>query len=265
MRARWTLVLGFSLALLVGVGAWVGVSALGGDDPRSPAPTDGDFAITASYRLTPDGALDPSPDDRAQRVWDDFVRVATPAFVRSDVTTYRVGDDAGSDTLAYVISDDDDPTRWAFAANLAFADDPRLLLTTLVHEYAHLLSLGVDDVDTDASTCDTEWTGAGCLSADSDLQRFAERFWAGYDDAPARDNLDTDVGTAFYAAHEADFVSDYAATNASEDFAETFATFVLEPEIVGDSVLADKFRYFAELPEYAGARERIRAEFSLDS
>ncbi|MFJ4037847.1 NADH:ubiquinone oxidoreductase subunit 4 (chain M) [Microbacterium sp. NPDC090007] len=263
MRARWTLVLGFSLALLVGVGAWVGVSALGADDSRSPSPADGDFAITASYGLTPDGALDPAPDERAQRVWDEFIRVATPEFVRTNVTGYRVGDDGTSDTLAYVVSDDDDPTRWVFAANLAFADDPRLLLTTLVHEYAHLLSLGVDDVDRDAETCDTEWSGAGCLSADADLQVFADRFWAVYDDAPARDNVDADVAAEFYAAHEADFVSDYAATNASEDFAETFATFVLEPEIVGDSVLADKIASFAALPEYAEARERIRADFAL--
>ena len=61
---------------------------------------------------------------------------------------------------------------------------------------------------------------------DADLQRFADRFWSGYTDAPARDNVDADVAWDFYQAHEEDFVSDYAATNVSEDFAETFAVWL---------------------------------------
>ncbi|ODU50850.1 MAG: hypothetical protein ABT07_03050 [Microbacterium sp. SCN 70-10] len=138
-----------------------------------------------------------------------------------------------------------------FAANLAYADDRDLLLTTLVHEYAHMLSLGADDTDASAVDCDTEWAGAGCLLPDSDLQRFADRFWSGYTDAPARDNLDADVAWDFYQAHE-------------EDFAETFAGYVIEPAVdaIG-SVIGRKFAFFDALPEYASARERIRAEFDL--
>lgn len=271
MRTRWIVLLTASAAVLLGVLTWVGVGAVGGatgwfgTGQRQPsAESSGDFAVTGTYALQADGSLDPEPEGRAREVWDDFVRVATPAFVASDITGYRTGDDPNSDTLAYVTSDEDDPTKWVFAANLAYADDPELLLSTIVHEYAHLLSLGIDDVDPDATECDTEWSGAGCLLPDSDLERFAQRFWTGYDDAPARDNVDSDVAGEFYAAHEGDFVSDYAATNASEDFAETFATYVLEPDTDADSVIGEKFAFFAALPEYADARERIRAEFGLD-
>lgn len=264
MRTRWNLVLGASAAVLVGVVAWVGVTALTGDDRRTRSTVDGEFALTATYRLTTDGGLDPAPDERAQRVWDEFVRVATAEVVRSDITAYGVGDNAESDTLAYVTSDENDETRWMLAANLAYADDPELLLSTLVHEYAHLLSLGVNDVDREASTCDTEWGGAGCLRADADLQVFAERFWSRYADAPARDNVDAEVAATFSAAHEGDFVSEYAATNVSEDFAETFATYVLEADTAGDTAIAEKFAFFADLPEYSSARERIRAEFGRD-
>ena len=60
-------------------------------------------------------------------------------------------------------------------------------------------------------------------------------------------------------------MSDYAATNVSEDFAETFATYVVESEVdATDSVVARKFAFFDALPEYASARDRIRAEFDLD-
>lgn len=270
MRPRWIALLSVSIAVLVGVLGWVVIgagigvgSAVFGTGQRGPAESSGEFAVTGDHVLRPDGTLDPEPEGRARDVWEQFVRVATPAFVASDLTGYRTGDDPDNDTLAYVTSDDDDPTKWVFAANLAYADDADLLLSTLVHEYAHLLSLGRDDADPAATTCETEWTGAGCLLADSDLERFAQRFWAGYTDAPARDNVDADVAAEFYGAHEEDFVSEYAATNASEDFAETFATYVVEPGGARDSVIGEKFAFFDGLPEYADARDRIRAEFGL--
>jgi hypothetical protein len=270
VRTRWIVLLTASVALLAGVLVWVGIGAVGGASGwygtgyRQPAAeSSGAFATTGTYQLQGDGTLAPEPEGRARQVWDDFVRVATPAFVASDITGYRTGDDSGSDTLAYVTSDENDSTKWVFAANLAYADDADLLLSTLVHEYAHLLSLGIDDVDPDATECDTEWSDAGCLLPDADLEHFAQRFWTGYTDAPARDNVDADVAAEFYQAHEEDFVSEYAATNASEDFAETFATWVVEPDGARDSVIGEKFAFFDGLPEYAGARDRIRAEFGL--
>ena len=252
MRSRWIALLTVSAVVLVGVLVWVGIGAVAGTSgvfgtgTRQPSVgATGDFTPTETYAVLPDGTLDPEPEGRAREVWDDFVRVATPEFVASDITGYHTGDDPDSDNLAYAV-------------------DADLLLSTLVHEYAHLLSLGLDDVDPAAEQCDTEWSGAGCLLPDSDLERFAERFWEAYDDAPARDNVDADIAWEFYQAHESDFVSDYAATNASEDFAETFATYVLEPDGSRDSVIGEKYAFFDALPEYADARQRIRAEFGLD-
>ncbi|MFF8188516.1 NADH:ubiquinone oxidoreductase subunit 4 (chain M) [Microbacterium sp. NPDC016588] len=269
MRPRWIALLSASVAVLVGVMTWVAVGAGIGvgnalvtaqSDRAEAAP---EFATTDVFAVSPDGALTPQPDGRASRVWNELLRVTTPEFAASEIARYETGDDRDSDTLAYVASADD-RAKWVFAANLAFTDDRDLLLTTLIHEYAHMLSLGADDTDPAASDCDTEWAGAGCLLPDSDLQRFADRFWAGYTDAPARDNVDPDVAWEFYQGHEDDFVSDYAATNVSEDFAETFAVFVLESDVdATDSVVARKFAFFDALPEYAGARERIRAEFDL--
>ncbi len=268
MRPRWIALLSASIAVLTGVLVWVAVGAgigIGGGFPgmRGSDVDSSEFTATEFFTVSPDGGLTPEPGERARRVWDDLVRVTTVEFAASEIREYQVGDDADSDTLAYVASASDDPTKWAFAANLAYADDADLLLATLVHEYAHLLSLGANDADPAATTCETEWTGAGCLRPDADLQRFADRFWSQYADAPARDNVDADVAWDFYQAHEDDFVSDYAATNASEDFAETFATYVMEPSGPRAGIIAEKFAFFDALPEYAGARERIRAEFEL--
>ena len=269
MRPRWIALLSASIAVLIGVMTWaaigagVGVgNALGGLG-RERAEASTEFTTTDSFTVAADATLTPRPDGRSSRVWNELLRVTTPEFAASMITEYQTGDDPDSDTLAYVASAED-PTKWVFAANLAYADDRDLLLTTLVHEYAHMLSLGADDTDASAVDCDTEWAGAGCLLPDSELQRFADRFWSGYTDAPARDNLDADVAWDFYQAHEEDFVSDYAATNVSEDFAETFAGYVIEPDVdaIG-SVIGRKFAFFDALPEYASARERIRAEFDL--
>ncbi len=72
---------------------------------------------------------------------------------------------------------------------------------------------------------------------------------------------------SFYQDHEDDFVSDYAATNVSEDFrfAETFAAYVVRAGR-GCRRLGDRaqFRFFDAVPEYADARDRIRAEFDLE-
>ncbi len=270
MRPRWIALLSASIAVLVGVMAWVAIGAGIGvgtgilATTRNSTEASPDFTTTDVFTVTADGTLTPHPDSRAGLVWEHLLRVTTPAFATSMITQYETGDDPDSDTLAYVTSAAD-PSKWVFATNLAYIDDADLLLSTLVHEYAHMLSLGADDTDATATECDTEWAGAGCLLPDADLERFAQQFWADYTDAPARDNVDVDVAWDFYQAHEEDFVDDYAATNASEDFAETFAAYVVEPETdTTDSVIAEKFAFFAALPEYAGARERIRAEFGLD-
>ncbi|MEV8241134.1 NADH:ubiquinone oxidoreductase subunit 4 (chain M) [Microbacterium testaceum] len=270
MRPRWIALLSASVAVLVGVMTWVAIvagmsvgNALGGLG-REHAEALPEFAATDVFSVAADGTLTPRPDGRSSRVWSELLRVTTPEFAASEITEYQTGDDPDSDTLAYVETADD-PTKWVFAANLAYDGDRDLLLVTLVHEYAHMLSLGEDDTDPSAIGCDTEWAGSGCLLPDSDLQRFADRFWAGYTDAPARGNVDADTAWDFFEAHEEDFVSDYAATNVSEDFAETFAAYVVEPDVdATDSVVARKFSFFDALPEYASARERIRAEFHLE-
>lgn len=185
----------------------------------APLEADEDFGDVRVYAIDLDGAPVPEPGPDAQRVWDLFVRVATTAFAAEAMSEYRVGDAPDSDTMAYVHRDEDDPTLWTLAANIAYADDEDLLTSTLIHEYGHILSLGLAPDDTDA-----------------------ER------------------GEALFEAYPDDFVSDYAATNVVEDFAETFQAFVLEDEPAPDSPVAEKILFFWNLPSYVEVRERIRTD-----
>lgn len=264
MRARWIVLLTASIAVLAGTLFWAFAGSLAGSFlfADGPGEDDEDFGTAVVYAVDVDGILSPEPDRRAAEVWQEFTRVVTPDFAAATVSHYRVGDNADTDTLAYVYRDDD-PELWVFAANLAYADDPDLLLATLVHEYAHILSLGADDTDPDTDACETVALNEGCLVPGAALADFEMRFWRGYTDAPSPDNDDADRAWDFYQDHEDDFVSDYAATNVAEDFAESFMTFVLEPSREGDTVVAEKLRFFDAYPEYADARGRIRAEFDL--
>src|SRR5690606_18653682 len=95
------------------------------------------------------------------------------------------------------------------------------------------------------------------------LAAFWDEFWSGYgDDAPAARSEDDERTTAFYQAHEDDFVTGYAAKGVAEDIAESFMAYVIEP--VPDptsSTVAAKMAFFERYPELAAIRERIRAEF----
>lgn len=281
MQPRWIALISSGVALVLGLFFWgttglvvwtvgqaeqtiAGFTDLDGfSDVDDPAPDlADDFAITEVYEVDAYGELSPEPTPEAAAAWAEIERVFTPRVAATRISSFEVGDDASSDTMAWV-SRDVVPEYWTFAVNLAYADDDDLRLATLVHEYAHVLSLGPDSVDSFTDTCDTMWTGQGCLLPETALSAFSDRFWGAYADAPAGDNEDADIADAFYAAHEDDFVDAYAATNVAEDFAESFMTYVQEDEPAGDGVVADKLRFFDEYPPYVLIRERLRAEFDL--
>jgi len=222
---------------------------------------DDDFGSVDIYTVLDDGTLDPAASGLTAEVWETFTRVATVEFVSEVMSEYRVGDAPRSDTLAYVYQTDD-PDYWVLADNLATSEDESQLIATLVHEYAHILTLGVDEVQPRANSCETLQLDEGCAEGDAVILAFDERFWSGYgDDAPAADNSDADLAWEFYLAHEDDFVSDYAATNVVEDIAESFMTWVVEDDASGDSVVAEKLRFFEDYPPLVAIRDRIRSEF----
>jgi hypothetical protein len=225
---------------------------------------DEDFGTVTIYSVNDDGTLDPAADGLTEHVWDLFERVVTPEFAAQVMTQYRVGDAPKSDTLAYVYQDDD-PDYWILAANLATSGNDADLIATLVHEYAHILTL--DDgsqLDQHADSCDTLDLSEGCAVDASYLWSFQQQFWSAYTGAPDDENSDEDVAYDFYLAHEDDFVSDYAATNVVEDIAESYMTFVLEDRPDGGSVVADKLNFFWGYPELVTIRERIRDEFQVE-
>lgn len=258
--------------VLGGLFAAVGVSVLSGgfideidayDDRVTDATLDDveedeDFGEVTVYDVLADGSLDPQPDGVTADVWELWVRLIGTEAAGESISQFRAGDSESSDTLAYVYQGDN-PQFFTLAVNLATADDEQLMVATLVHEYAHVFSFGPGEFNRKAVECATFEVIEGCAELDSYLWAFYDAFWAGYSEHPDLDNVDADLAYDFYLDHEEDFVSDYAATNIGEDFAESFMTFVLEDEWSADTVTGAKLEFFTQYPELVDLREQMRA------
>ena len=125
----------------------------------------------------------------------------------------------------------------------------------LIHENAHILSLSSSQADNDSiayeELCDDDWEcddnkirrifaqkeaacapnfyddWAGCLKEDSYLNLFFQKFWTDIYREYIYGGEQVISAYAFHQKYYDQFVSNYAATNPAEDFAETFTTFVL--------------------------------------
>ncbi|WP_460775123.1 NADH:ubiquinone oxidoreductase subunit 4 (chain M) [Microbacterium sp. GXF7504] len=234
------------------------------DQPAGSTVVDDDLGRLTVYEVDIDGELMPAASETDAAVWDMFRRVATPEYAAERILWYQVGDNPDSDTLAWVIESDEDPSLWNLTVNLAGAEDDGMLLLTLIHEYAHLLSMGPGQTD-ESGDCEVPHPAEPCTEHGAYLDAYYDAFWAQYGaDAPSyADENDEDEIAEFLDENEEDFVSAYAATNVGEDFAETFTVFVAEPrpDDKAASEIAEKLAFMWEWPELVEIRDRLRAEF----
>ena len=93
------------------------------------------------------------------------------------------------------------------------------------------------------------------------LDDFYQAFWTDYLD----DRLASPESFHFFLRHEEDFVTDYAATDPSEDIAECFTYFILWGKPAGDAVWKQKLRFFYDYPELVEFRAQVRENLGLDS
>lgn len=253
-----------------------------------------DFHYLVSYSVNGDVISEPvfdevpvSLQDEQENIelqrsaWDLFAALV-PAENRSMVTQFDVFTDGYSNTLAAVSQSTDDPSLWILEVDIADLDEKDALLFTLIHEYAHLLTLNETQVVPDldlvfdmfnlglltekAAACETYFTGLGCSQPDSYIQAFYDRFWADIHEEWSRvDVLQYDGDEIayyntlydFYKAHQDQFVDDYSVTHSTEDIAEAFTYFVFSPKPQGDTIREQKILFFYEYPELVRLREHV--------
>ena len=183
-----------------------------------------------------------------EQIWVYFASLFPPER-RPYLTKYVIFSDGPENVLAAVNPDPLDPTQWTLAVDPQDASDPLDLTYTLIHEYAHLLTLNQAQVPPDmdlalepdnedlysqaVESCPTYFPGEGCAAEEAYIYAFVDRFWGQIyteweeiayleDEAEAEDAL-----YDFYERYQAQFVSDYAPTSPEEDIAEAFTIFIM--------------------------------------
>lgn len=224
--------------------------------------------------------LRPYQEDQAshQEIWDYFTALI-PFSERGSLAEYSIVTDGEGEILAAVTQTLYNPELWGLEVDIRDSDDRSNLTYTLIHEYAHLLTLGPEQVTPsealfnnpyddnifydEVTACPNYFPGEGCSATNSYINAFFDEFWADVYEEWLDINLIEDDDTYyealddFYYNYEDRFVTDYAATNPEEDIAETFTFFVLLSHPEGDTVAEKKILYLYNYPELVQLRDEI--------
>ncbi len=270
----------------LGVGDSLGDSAHPDSEILAEYPVNGDLLGEPHYPPVASEQQDLQHDQAAQtEAWGYFTGMI-PAEQRSMVSEFVIFTDGPGNILASVQQSNDAADQWTVEVDAADLTDRQALMFTLVHEFAHLLTLNPAQVPPDlqiydqpdnrslyeykSESCPTYFPGEGCSAADSYINQFYERFWTyireewqPVDDLSNSDDIEGyyEALYAFYEAHQDQFVDDYAATNPSEDIAESFSYFVFGPRPQADRISNEKILFFYEFPELVQLRAQILQGF----
>ncbi|GAB4427779.1 MAG: hypothetical protein Kow002_16740 [Anaerolineales bacterium] len=214
-----------------------------------------------------------------QQIWEHFITLIPLRERESVLAEFSISTDGKDNSLAAVAQTTSDPARWALEVDIVDSNDTLNLTYTLIHEYAHLLTLGPDQVTpslaifnnpddediyfNETSACPDYFPGEGCSQPNSYINAFFSRFWADIHEEWQDINLIEDDDAYyqaldnFYYDYEDRFLTDYAATNPEEDIAESFTFFVLSPRPAGNTIAEEKILFFYNYPELISLREQI--------
>ncbi len=145
------------------------------------------------------------------------------------------------DTAAYVEKTDTD--KWDMFVNVdVLRESEKEMVFTLVHEFAHILTLNSSQLNEEVgeSDCAQHYVEEGCLYKSSYFNSFWNMFWKD-------------------GAGGGSFVTDYASTDAGEDIAESFSFFVFEKKKDPTTIAEEKTIFFYEYSDLVGIRESIRS------
>ncbi len=187
-----------------------------------------------------------------------------PKVYSKQVAELLIVSDGRANTLA-AVEPADEEGAWRLLIDIvdAYPDGEVLdrdgVIYSLIHEFAHLVSLDLQQVEWISPVWQGRYDCGGryaaedvCANEHSYLNTFYQRFWV--NTFPA---YDLENPESRYASYPGEFVSEYAATNPEEDFAESFTAFVLTDQPTGASVSDKKILFFYEYPELVRVRFAI--------
>ncbi len=212
-----------------------------------------------------------------ENIWT-FITEVIPADQRSELTHFIIFTDGVNKTLG-AVEQTSDPQQWMLEMDIEDAGNMADLSTTLIHEFAHLLTLNETQVETDydvlnnpdnqaifeqeARACPTYFLYEGCSRLESYINTFFTRFWGGIFEQWKSINAEADENTreskldSFYQEYADQFVSKYAAYSPEEDIAESFMFFIFSSKPSPEDTASQKILFFYEYPQLASLRGHI--------
>lgn len=178
---------------------------------------------------------------------------------------------SAEDAVDGTATPNDDGSRWTLSFDWGEAesavvernaDDEAVFDEVIAHELGHILSLKSDQF-TDDDSRGTYSDSDGTFRKSAYLNAFYQDFWKDRYPGWTDKDGDQEQAAALYGAHAQAFVTEYAATDPSEDFAESFASFVLQTKPIAATERSKKIRFFYAYPELVKDRDFLRQ--NLDS
>lgn len=134
------------------------------------------------------------------------------------------------------------------------------LTDTIIHELGHLITINESQIGEYDLSSDRYTIDAGTLKEDAYLNLFYNKFWK---DNSIKDKVEQSADPIEIAIRlNAEFVSTYAASDPTEDIAESFRVFVTEKKPKVREVVDQKILFFYDFEELVKLREEIRANIS---
>lgn len=156
--------------------------------------------------------IEGAPQSAYIDIWNKVALLSPDAVSNAYIESFAIFANDKDETIAFV-DDADGDRKWRIGFNLPLYNEESLedKTSAIVHELAHIISINESQF-TITKRCTTMKFENSCMAKDSYMNEFWEAYWKKEPDP------------RYNSSH---FVSKYAASSRYEDFAESFASFVL--------------------------------------
>lgn len=268
------LTVAFTIVLSVGLNACTTIANNIGNKSNDDIYIEAQYKVNKDLSLTLESGKQELSDITA---WKQLVNILPDDILKKQVVELQIfSEPKGGDAFAFVDINEEDKTKWVFGLHHETAEHPESeeFITTIIHEFGHIISLEVNQVNHETvMSCDTLKIEEGCSNSDSYINDYFNTFWQdSAHDQHRRFMKNEDVSledktatvSKFYDKHKGHFINEYSATDPLEDFAETFAFYVLTDKVEKPKTIKDKkINFFYKYPQLVAIRDDIRHHTSI--
>lgn len=214
-------------------------------------------------------------DDFDTQVWNIFRRVSIDPVINKHLQYFAIYNETDTPAVAYV-ERSGKTGKWLLAINinkikLRTKRDFFNTAKVLAHEFSHIISLNTEEIlPISERRCKTTYISEGCADDDAYIHAFIDDFWSASDRRSVERFIDikdpeelSDAVTSWYQQDPDSYVTPYASTHPSEDFAESFSAYLFDDPKLYTKTAAKKVEFFEQFSEFRNLKKRIQLQFDL--